>query len=396
MTTSSKYRIGLIETKCRNHEISAKAKMWNTENSEITIFTTRKLFPQIEEELKGQTENFEWVLDKEGESYTKYLKRIEKICSERIDLAYINTLRTWHFLFFNPKCPTLPIISNLNYWLVDTKGIKRYFSKFKAWENIIHHNPVANAIIGPAIRKKILSQYAGVIVEYPSFVEKAKELGYKKPVYFLPNRPFEGLPEIKKSEKIRFALPGMIAQNRRIYEPVLETFEKLFTEHNDKIELFLLGKPLGDYGKTITDWCGQLKDKGYNIWYPLEYVPATFLEETLYSSDVIIAPLKLNYHSVTVNEVYSHTKGTGTFSDTVKFAKPCIVPAGYNITPEIESSYLPYQNKEELHDLIEKFIIDADYRQKLQEKALENSEKFSLAKMNAETDRIKQEMIPSS
>ena len=56
------------------------------------------------------------------------------------------------------------------------------------------------------------------------------------------------------------------------------------------------------------------------------------LEENLYKSDVIISPMHMSYRSGSVTEIYTVTKGTGIFSDSIKYAKPMVVPQTYNVT----------------------------------------------------------------
>ena len=100
-------KIGLIEIKSRNHELSGLCKISNTKKNKVTVFTTDALIQQVEEELGGRIEDYEWILNKQNESVFAYLKRIERICTDRIDTIIINTFRSWEFMFFKPKCKIL-------------------------------------------------------------------------------------------------------------------------------------------------------------------------------------------------------------------------------------------------------------------------------------------------
>ena len=388
-------RIGLIEIKCRNHELSGLCKISNTKKNKITVFTTSSLFPQVKEELKGDIDSYEWVFNKKKESMLSFLKRIEKICSDRIDIIIVNSLRRWQFLFFKPKCKMLSIISDLNWWFKDTTSAKIYFKKIPDKLNLMDSNPMANAISGPIMRKFMISYYDGIIVEYPPFEKYVRDhLNYNKHIYFFPNRSFEGAPPQQKTDNIvRFAVPGMIQKRRRDYDLIIKIFDKLFPKYKKSIELYLLGKPEGKYGQMILSHCKELKEKGYKIHYYKEYVSPKMLEENLYKSDVIISPMQMSYRSGSVTEIYTVTKGTGIFSDSIKYAKPMVVPQTYNVTDEIKTSFIKYTNECDLMNILENLITDRKKLEKLKIEALKNSRKFSLEKLHVKFDKMTGELL---
>ncbi len=59
--------IGLIEIQSQNHELSGLCKISNPRKNEVTMFTTRALFPYVQEELHGETDGYQWVLNKEND-----------------------------------------------------------------------------------------------------------------------------------------------------------------------------------------------------------------------------------------------------------------------------------------------------------------------------------------
>lgn len=387
-------RIGLIELKCRNHELSGLCKISNTRRNKVTVFTTTSLFPQVKEELKGKIEDYEWILNKENESILSFLKRIEKICDDRIDLVIVNSLRSWQFMFFKPKCKMISIIYDLNYWFKDTKSLKVYFKKMMDKVNIMDTNPMANVISGPIIRNILLSHYDGIIVEYPPFKQYIRDnFKYEKRIYSFPNTPFGGIHHQQIGNVVRFAIPGMIQRGRRNYDLILRAFEDLFPIYKESVELYLLGKPVGEYGKIILSYCEKLKEKGYKIFCSKEYVPPEIFEESLYKSDVIISPMQLRYRSRCVEEIYTVTKGTGTFSDAIKYAKPVIVPETYNVADEIKTSYLAYKDEEDLRGILESIICDREKLESLKKEALNNSRKFSLEKLHEKFDVMVEELL---
>lgn len=117
------------------------------------------------------------------------------------------------------------------------------------------------------------------------------------------------------------------------------------------------------------------------------------LEEKLTEADVILSPMQAIYRSGPLEEIYTITKPTGVFSDTIKYAKPCVVPHTYNVVDEVKTSFLTYKDEAELEELLETIISDRNKRRKLQEEALKNSEKFSLEKLHEAFDNMVEELL---
>ncbi len=386
--------IGLIEIKNANHELSDLCKISNTTHNRVTVFTLQDLFSQVEEELHGKIEEYEWVLNRKNEDIFSYLKRIERICNEKVDIVIINTYRDWQFIFFNPRCKMLAIISNLNYWFRDIGSPMRCMKKMMDKSNLRDKRLFTNAITGPIVGNIMLSRLDGVIVEYPPFRSYIQEnFRYRGKVYFFPNRPFEGVVSQVNRNRIRFAVPGRIQEERRDYWPVLRVFEKILPKYGESIELHLVGEPIGAYGQSIVSHCEILKEKGYQIYFPREYVPATVLEETLKKSDVIISPIQVKYRSSTVEEIYTVTKGTGIFSDTLKYAKPAIVPHTYHLADEIRKSFLSYKDENELQRLLENLIEDKERLDRLKKEAIKTSKQFSLERLHKSFDKMVEELL---
>lgn len=392
------YNIGLVEIKCLNHELSALCKISNTKKNTITVFTTRPIFEvaKAETELKGEVDDYEWIFPKKDEGMFSFLRRIQKICNERIDLVIVNSLRIWQFLFFKPRCKMLCVVDDLNYWFRDIKSLKIYFKKIKDFKNNVLRNRklIANAITGPIIRNSILSKYDRVMVEYPPFKAYIRSnFDYKGKIYCFPNRPFQGIISSQDDNKIRFVVPGMIQERRRDYELVLRVFENLFPKYKNLIELYFLGRPQEEYGRKIISDSQKLRKRGYRIFCSKEYVPPEIMDETLTKSDVIISPMRVKYRSGCVEEVYTITKPSGIFSDSIKYAKPCIVPETYNITEEMKTSFLTYKDEKDLQGILETLIDDKEKLENLKREAINNSKKFSLEKLQIKFDRMVEEIV---
>jgi len=387
-------RIGLIEIRAMNHELSGLCKISRSPGNEVTVFTTRRLFPHVRDEFWGNTEGYEWVLDSESESTRAYLGRIERVCNQQVDLVIVNSLRDWEFMLFRPRCKVLAFVDDLNWWFRDTRSFRTYVRKLASLRNVTDNRVIVNAVTGPLVRRAILSHLDGVIVEYPPFRQHLLEsLGYRGRVYSIPNRSFEGvLPadDDANDGKVRFVAPGRIQEVRRDYMALMRVFERLFPRHKDRIALDLVGEPIGDYGQAIISQCEEFVRKGYDVYFPRGYVPHSVLDAKLRRADAIVSPLQINYRSATVEEVYTVTKPSGIFSDTIRYAKPCVVPDTYRVADEMTSSYLTYKGEAELETLLESLIED---RGRYQTEAVRNSEKFSLARLRDAFDQMVDEVL---
>jgi len=384
-------RIGLLEIQSKNHALSGLCKNSNTKNNKVTVFTTPSIFSYVKDELKGNISEYEWILIDENESVLSFLKKVERICTDRIDLLVVNTLRKWQFLFFNPRCKKIFIPRNLNWWYQDTKSLRIHFNKIKEMHNIFIKYPMFNCITGPVIRKLIICRYDGVIVEYPPFNKYIRDnFNYKKRIYFFPHMAFENVPPQKRGDTVVFVVPGMVQKKRRDYNTILKVFEDLVSKYKESVELYLLGKPVGDSGHEVLFFCKKLKEKGYKIYYFKEYVSPEIFEEILYRADIILSPMKMNFKLrwYGIEETYTVTKGTGTFTNSIKYAKPVIVPKYYNVAEEINTSYLKYRDEFDLRDILENLICNREELEYLKKEALKNARKFSLEKIHSAFDKM--------
>lgn len=390
MTVGSMKRIGLLEVRCSHHALSGLCEISNTGKYYVTLFTTKPFFSQVNEELAGNVKGFEWILKEEDESIRKYLKRVERICSDRIDLLIVNSIRNWQFLDFNPKCKKIFWIYNVKTWFnpINAVGvfIIKMFTKFKFLTDL--RSIVVN-IMSAITRIYTLPKYDGIIVEYSSIKKYILEnYKYKKGIHVFPNWPAKNIPYHPINKKIRFIIPGTVSERRRSYEPVLRVFEGLFSEYNETIELCLLGEPEGEYGERIISICKEFKRDGYNIFWFKERVSPDFFEGIYLNSDVVIDPIHLIYEFGYEREIYSVTKGTGVSSDCIKFSKPLIVPSGFKIPEELESSILTYKSEKDLKNILEAFVVDIKKLENFKKEAFNNSRKFSLEKLQDSFDKM--------
>lgn len=382
-------KIGIVEIRCSNHEVADLCRIANPDINQITIFTNKRILNDLQDRLKDDINKIEICLQKDKESLVSYMKRISKICVDSYDLVIINTVRNPQLLFFNPGCNVLGFFYSLSWWFKDTVSVGICLKKLFSWQNLTNPFLLANAITGPFIRKALLSKIDGILVEYPAFVKLLKEeYGISKPVYFLPNRFFENDGDLPQNEKLTFVIPGSINEKRKNYDIVLDAFNDLSPEIKNKVKLVLLGRPSGSFGEKVIYSCKELNSEGLTVEYFTAYVPPETMNRQLQKADVIIAPLKFDYRSATVTERYTYTKGTGSFSDSLRFGKPTLVPAEYNIAPEFKDCFVKYKDAEDLARMIRDLSTDNDRLRKLTSKTIETMRKYSLSNLRERFEKI--------
>jgi len=221
------------------------------------------------------------------------------------------------------------------------------------------------------IKRSILPNFDAISVIYSPLKEFIKQnTNYSKPVYVLPFNFYD-------EKVVRFVLPGLIEEYRRDYSGSLEIFEKLFKKYDKKIELCILGKPVGDSGARIIKKCEEIKKKGFNIVYYKGFVPEVEYNKKLLESDVIFSPL----HTVTkretgIDEIYGTTEGSALPFEAIQYTKPLIVPKDFKVIDELKSSTIIYESNKDLEKQLIDIIEKSEKLKQLIENAIKNSKKY--------------------
>jgi len=351
------------------------ARICKTKDTNVTLFTTNKIFSLMEKHLKRK-DQYNIILKEEDESINSFLKRVERICNEEIDLLFINTIQESlkdlpHYFRFKPKCKMILTIHNVNAFLSKkiTINIKKPFRTL---------DTILSSII---IQRIVLPKFNGIVV-YPSIKEYiiANKM-YDKEVFTLPFAFYDKTKSTKVDKldkKIKFVVLGAIEKQRRDYDLVLDAFGKLFNKFHNDISLCLLGGPIGSYGQQIIRRCEKIKEKGYDIQFFEEFVPEETFSKILMESTVIFSPTKLETRGLgVIKEAYGVSKASGA-SEAIQNAKPSIVPSELKIMKELRSSTLSYDSQEKLEDIIEKLVVDRKKLENIKKEACKNSKHFSL------------------
>jgi hypothetical protein len=368
--------IGILEIHFHIKFLHTTMRICKTSDTNVTVFTTREIFSRIETYLDDKT-RYNIMLKEDDESINSFLKRVKRICDEKIDLLFVNTIEFScmylpHYIMFNPKSKMILTVHVANHWLKARYGfnIKNIFRTMDANASIL-------------LRSLVLKKFNAINVIYPPIKKFVKEqTKYSKDVFVIPFNFYDKNKKTStdlKDDKIRFVIPGLIEEYRRDYHTALDVFEKLFEKYGKRIILELLGEPVGLPGKKIIERCEKLRDKGYNIKFSSGFIPEEDYDKDLSESDIIFSPLSiLTKRATGITEVYGRTEGSALPFEAIQYGKPLIIPEEFEMVEELKSSTLKYKNPVALEKLLSKLIEGEDEVVKLKREAYKNSQHFSL------------------
>jgi len=371
--------IGIFEIRRHIPILYTFSRICKTSNTNVTIFTTKELYLRLETYLSDKNKkNYDIILKEDNETFHSFVKRVETICNKKIDVLFINTIHETLldlvcYLGFNPKSKTILLIHHVNAWLKP----RLIF--------VIKHpiRTVDTNLASMLIRRFILNKFDAINVIYHPLKEYIRaNTNYEKKIFTLPTSVFENDKTMKKREnvkKLKIVIPGLIQEHRKDYDTVFPAFKTLFEHHKEKIKLCIPGLPVGRFGRQIYDKFKEMEKKGYDVEIFDHFVPDDTFDDILTRSDIILAPIRIKTRADgEIEEIYGKTVGSGVVFNAIQYAKPIIVPAEFNMLPELESSTLRYSDSVELENIMEKLMSNPEKLQELKREALTNSQKFSL------------------
>jgi hypothetical protein len=199
------------------------------------------------------------------------------------------------------------------------------------------------------LRKSILSKVDGILVEYSPI---QKYLKNKKPDCDIDVfAPIIYDEFVVCNSRPQVTIPGHIEPDRRDYSFFFDSLQYL-EDIQDEFEIHLLGSPNGSGGERVISICDQLISSGWNIQYYQDWIPIEQFEDSLKDTNIIVSPINKRKEIDAVTETYGRSKGSGAFSDAIKYGKKLALPAHYEIPPEVECIVQPYSSKRDLAKII--------------------------------------------
>jgi hypothetical protein len=322
--------------------------------------------------------NYDIILKQDTENIFSFMKRVETICNNKIDILLINTIHETlldliYYLKFNPKSKTILLIHHVNAWM-----------KPRLIFNIKHPIRTIDTNLSSAlIRNFIFPKFDAInVIYYPLKDHIRANTDYEKEIFTLPTSIFENVKTTegqKENGKLRIVIPGLIQEHRKDYSAVFPAFENLFEKYKGKIKLYVPGLPVARFGKQVYNKFKDMGQKDRDIVIFDHFVPDDIFDDILIKSDIILAPIRIKTRADSdIEETYGKTVGSGIIFNAIQYAKPIVVPAEFNMLSDLESSTLKYSDSIELEKIVTELIPDSVKLQELKKEAMINSQKFSL------------------
>jgi len=355
--------VGLFEISTHENCLEDLTKMAAQDGFTVTVFCSDAVHERMPESLLGRTA-VTWVKKGVDESVGQFLDRLSEHTRE-LDLLYLLPLSGtvvdfMHYVRFQPSCPVALSVFNANAWVAPN----------------LRFTPKVYNYLRLALRRRIVRQVDALVLEYDTIREYAQEQT-TTPTYTLTPAMFDAPPERPNDDRVQWTIPGMIDGQRRDYSVVLDALKGLDQRHKDRLELRLLGRPVGN-GSEIIEQFQTLIERGWDISYDDEWIPVERFRRTLRETDILLAPLHERKRHGASLESYGKTKTTGALCDMIRYGLPLVLPSNYRPPSGLAAGIQQYGDSQDLATLLERSIVDDDHRHSLQDAALEAAKAYDL------------------
>jgi hypothetical protein len=194
-----------------------------------------------------------------------------------------------------------------------------------------------------------------------AYVKGKNYLPHKK---ILPEFPivYSSVKNQVPSGVVTIAIIGNIEVRRRNYDIVLKAFSEMVDALDAEVELLLLGRPIGYYGRSTIRRFKKLNRKHFKVTTFDSYIPQETFEAYVAKTHFLIIPAYEKTHYKLFKELYGYTKISGNINDMITYSKPAIIPSSYPLPEILKTVSETYEGRTELKQLLQKWIYNKDYR----------------------------------
>ena len=159
-------------------------------------------------------------------------------------------------------------------------------------------------------------------------------------------------------ERFKIVVTGVIDQRRKDYELVLKAVDRILDEGklDLAIELILLGKPKGPYGKSIISAFRKLESDNFRLKTFTQRIAQAQFESEMSTADILLAPIQIETRYKYFKETYGQSKQSGSISDLIRYAKPLVVPDELILEDALKPYVLQYKDQQDLEGLLTSFV----------------------------------------
>ncbi len=387
-------KIGLIELYSHSEVLYNFCKiLTKTNDYELTVFTQKFIYEDAPACLK-KSPSIQWFFISKKENHpsfiTMHLERLNE-CRVLILVTIASNFRFYSALKFRAK--TILVVHNANALLRPSKSIRFSLFSFPTdWFRLCKVLIFRDFYF----KKKMLKNFD--YLSLPSQfvyrqVEKKSFLRPEKLCRPLPFAFFEGKQkDILFHEKITIAIPGTITDESRDYELVFKAFKEAIPDFDLHIQLVLLGRPKGGYGRRVIRKFQSLECEHFEVMSFGESVPQEEYEVWLRKCDFLILPLMRFAKYGIYREELGFTKISGSLNDMIRFGKPALIPDFYPLEKELQKLVAVFSDAGELSEKLSGWIQNRTF-ESLRPIILEGLLGFSEEKKRLEFQNVIQEII---
>jgi hypothetical protein len=345
-------------------------------DGDITAFTTRDKYDSIATSDMADTDSGTWVVRSPGESVRSHLKQVQRRSDGFNVLLFVTisggALNLLQYAMVEFACPTLQYVYNVNTWFGNDVRLRQGVS----------------GNLRRLLYRLIWREMDAFVVEYPQLRPAiAKRYDPPQSVWTFPPVVYDGPFETGTVDPpFVVTVPGNISENRRDYDTLLDGIGACLEPDSERLQLRLVGPPVGKYGRRIHKRCERLAERGLDVRTFDDRLDLDEFDRHMCDTDLMICPLKYSTESPTgVTEVYGVSKGSGSVFDAIRYGSPVVFPEHFLIPGWLRTSSEYYCDATHIAGIVNRFVTDGDYRSRILGEARSNAAQFTL---NRQADNL--------
>ncbi|MFT7589453.1 MAG: hypothetical protein ACI959_001671, partial [Limisphaerales bacterium] len=358
------FRLSIIEIDYHPEVLRNFLKAIKGTNIKATVYTTTSIGNSVRAALAFSF--VEWIEKKEQESIEDFFNiHLERLNKE--EAIFFNTLAS-NFSYFSKvefKPPVILRLHNASTYLNFQKKYKPVLTPFQIFKDLSHFIRKELGERETHFRNKFIEK-----VDYFNFpdsqIEKtANTRGWLKNKKTFPPIPFtvfdESFLNTVQKEKVSITIIGSIDQRRRNYKLVTGALSQSVKHFQNPVELYLLGRPRGNYGQEIINELEGLRSENFDLVTYDKFVPEEEFERVMKETNFLIIPCldQTRYHIYT--EEYGKTKISGNIYDMIRFGKPALIPESYPVEEGPNKLIAQYRDENALSEILTLWVNNKQF-----------------------------------
>lgn len=350
-------RIAIVEMDYHVADLDGFCRIFDHTLHELTILTTKPNYARLQQEADAG--KCRWILIAEESLKNFFSRHLQDLNTH--DLIYFNTIASRYSAYARTKftAPTVLRVHNANTYLQPWSHL--YFSAqpfyvYKAISYLVREFvfQLDWYYLPKIIKRMNFFTFNDKSIE--EFIRQHHYLPEEKIFPAIPSSVSAGeFPALSSTETIRICIPGLIDSRKRNYLEVAEAWRLAGPLIGNKVELVLLGKPIGNYGREVLAKLKELQHINFSVISFDHFVEQEIFNDYLSKSHLLISPNIETTSFRIYQEVYGKTKFPGIIAEMVKFGLPTIFPAHFSMDEEFQKHIEAYSNPAELSALIVKY-----------------------------------------